>query len=100
MKCHRKFSEKIIVYHRGGRYKGCIDFFAHKDIAFIEGEINKDNLNMVNCGYVKIFLNIFPDYRYLGSKDLIPYSFNEEVDGLNFLGNLLENGWEIIYSKE
>ena len=100
MKCYRTFSKKIIVYHRGGRYKGCIDLFVHKDESFIEGEIYKDNLDMVNCSYAEIFLNIIPDYRYLGSKNLIPYSFNEEVDGINFVRGLLEQGWEIIYSEE
>ncbi|RKX62733.1 MAG: hypothetical protein DRP34_03690 [Thermodesulfobacteriota bacterium] len=96
-----KVKEKVILWHTDGLggYRA-FDVFVKKRTRLDKFEKNFiETLYKVECEIAQKFLEKFPNYKYVGSEDLLHADFiNEEIE--KCLKTLYEKGWQRIEAEE
>ena len=96
-----KVKEKVILWHTDGLggYRA-FDVFVKKRTKLDKFEKNFiETLYKVECEIAQKFLEKFPNYKYVGSEDLLHADFiNEEIE--KCLKTLYEKGWQKIEAEE
>ena len=87
--------EKVILWHEDGlRGNRAFDVFVREGSTLDEFEKDFiESLYEVDCRFVQKFLAKFPNYRYMGSEDLLHADFiNRRME--KALRILYEKGWQ------